>query len=508
MYIPRVLLCGDMKKFLTATQSRTIDIIGQISFKGAAERGEFRLFRWISDLNDLPFNEADFQIFLDGKEISCDALKKIMDASADYIVFESGDEFIHRFNELYQLGLFDRFITRETLMKYAADNFYSLQNNLDLNKLLREQKIFRLLDVDNFLAKNDMFYDFDIADMEIEAVDKNSFAKKFPVVENLYGKIYSSLDDCRFKNYDALFLTAERSPEEFIDVLIETDSLAENIFTFVRKGSALEKFLAANENAFEKILRFPAVNGNWIFIKKIVRADFKVYVVTHKKVKLDDLPEGYEIIHAGREGKEDFGYLGDDTGDNISRLNLYLNEITALYWMWKNTSHEIIGLNHYRRFFTLDKKNILTEVQAREILRGCDVIVVKGKFFPLTQHNLKKMVCGDDLNDFAEKIFREHVARKQPDYLDAFDYVSSSYAEFMYEMFITRRKIFEAYCKWLFSFVIDVTKELLAKTNIADIKNSRKVRVVGLIAERLMTVWLIKNHLKIKPLDIIFLRNV
>ena len=46
-----------------------------------------------------------------------------MDASADYIVFESGDEYIHRFNELYQLGLFDRFITRETLMKYAADNF-------------------------------------------------------------------------------------------------------------------------------------------------------------------------------------------------------------------------------------------------------------------------------------------------------------------------------------------------------------------------------------------------
>ena len=188
MYIPRVLLCGDLKKFWTATQGRTIDIVGQISFKGAAERGEFRLFRWVSDLNELPFNEADFQIFLDDKEISCDALKKIMDAAADYIVFESGDEYIHRFNELYQLGLFDRFITRETLMKYAADNFYSLQNNLDLNKLLREQKIFRLLDVDNFLAKNDMFYDFDISDMEIEAVDKNSFAKNCPSSKIFTGK--------------------------------------------------------------------------------------------------------------------------------------------------------------------------------------------------------------------------------------------------------------------------------------------------------------------------------
>ncbi|MBQ6297430.1 MAG: DUF4422 domain-containing protein [Selenomonadaceae bacterium] len=507
MYIPRILLCGDLKKFLAATQGRTIDILGQISFNGAAERGEFRIFKWISDLDKLPFNEADFHIFLDGKEISCNALKKIMDTAADYIVFETDEEITCRFNELYQLGLFDRFITQETLMKYAADNFYSLKNNSNLINLLCEQKISRLLDFDNFLAKNDFFYDeFNI---EAEAVDKNYFAKKFPVVENIYKKIYSSLDECRFKNYDALLLTKERTPAEFIDILIDTDALSEKIFAFVRKNSALESFLADNERAFEKISRFPAVNGNWIFIKKFVRADFKIYVVTHKEVKLPTLPNGYEIIHAGHaQAKKDFGYLGDDSGDNISNLNLYLNEITALYWIWKNTSHEIIGLCHYRRFFTTDGKNILTEAKAREILRGYDVIVVKGKFFPLTQHSLKSAVCGDELNNFVEKIFREHISRKQPDYLDAFDYVSSSYAEFMYEMFITRRKIFNSYCEWLFSFIVDVTKEVLTKTNIAEINNSRKKRVVGLISERLMTVWLIKNCLKIKTLTIIFRNNI
>jgi len=507
LYIPRILLCGDLKKFLAATQERTIDILGKIAFNGAAERGEFRIFKCVSDLDKLPFNAADFHIFLDDKEISCTALKKIMENAVDYIVFQTDDEITCRFNELYQLDLFDRFITQETLLKYAADNFYSLKNNSNLINLLREQKIFSLLDVDNFLAKNDFFYDeFNI---DADAVDKNFFAKKFPVAENLYKNIYSSLDECRFKNYDAILLTAERSPAEFIDAMIDTDALSEKIFAFVRKNSAIESFLAANESAFEKISRFQAVNGNWILIKKFVRADFKIYVVTHKEIKFPILPNGYEIIHAGHAlAKNDFGYIGDDSGDNISHLNLYLNEITALYWIWKNTSHEIIGLCHYRRFFTTDGKNILTETKAREILRGCDVIVVKGSVFPLTQHALKSAVCGDELNNFVEKIFREHIIRKHPDYLDAFDYVSSSYAEFMYEMFITRHKIFNSYCEWLFSFIVDVTEEVIAKTNIAEINNSRKKRVVGLISERLMTVWLIKNRLRIKTLPIIFRNNV
>ena len=504
LFVPRVLLCGDEKNF----SGVKVEVVGKISFTGAAERGEFFLFRTLEDLDALPFDETNFKIFLNGAEISLDALKKILDGEADYILFENEGEMIYRFNELYRAGLQDRFITRETLTKYAAENFYSLKNLASLSELFGQLKIFRLLDVDTFLAKNDFVFVKDFPAVEVDAFDKNNFAKKFPVVENLYKKIYGRLDECRFRFFDALLLTAERTPEEFIDALIETDSLSEKILAFVRKNSALEKFLAVNENAFEKISAFPAVNGQWLLLKKFSRNDFKIYVVTHKKVELDDLPDGYEIIHAGRAtAKKFFGYAGDDTGENISRLNRYLNEITALYWIWKNTAHAIVGLCHYRRFFSADGKNFLTETQAREILRDCDLIVVKEKFFVLTQHELKSLVCGGDLCGFVEKIFRKHIARRQPDYLDAFDYVSGSRAEFMYEMFITRKKIFDAYCEWLFSFIIDVTEEVLVKTNLAEIDNPRKYRAVGLVSERLLSVWLMKNYLRLKSLPIIFYEN-
>ena len=44
--------------------------------------------------------------------------------------------------------------------------------------------------------------------------------------------------------------------------------------------------------------------------------------------------------------------IGDDTGLSISSRNLYYSEITGIYWVWKNTNHDITGSCHYRRYFT------------------------------------------------------------------------------------------------------------------------------------------------------------
>lgn len=88
-----------------------------------------------------------------------------------------------------------------------------------------------------------------------------------------------------------------------------------------------------------------------------------VLIATHKPCVLPT-ESLYLPVHCGRAVSQlntsalhwmESHTIGDNTGDNISDLNPYFCELTALYWAWKNYEHigspEQIGLCHYRRFF-------------------------------------------------------------------------------------------------------------------------------------------------------------
>lgn len=60
-------------------------------------------------------------------------------------------------------------------------------------------------------------------------------------------------------------------------------------------------------------------------------------------MQLDDIREKF-IIDEKHEG------------DNIDFLNLWYCELTGLYYLLKHTKDDIIGLEHYRRYFTSTKR--------------------------------------------------------------------------------------------------------------------------------------------------------
>lgn len=212
-------------------------------------------------------------------------------------------------------------------------------------------------------------------------------------------------------------------------------------------------------------------------------------VATHKSywMPTDNV---YLPVHVGKEGKEDIGFIGDNTGDNISTKNANYCELTGLYWAWKNISADYIGLCHYRRYFTranpinCEKKKqvILSRNEWEKLLEKHPIIVPdKRKYYIETNRShYNHSHYAKDI-DTTEKIIQE----KYPQYINAFTKVMKRTWAHMFNMFVMRKDYLNEYCTWLF----DVLQELENRTDITNY-NVIEARIYGYISELLLDVWL------------------
>ncbi len=229
--------------------------------------------------------------------------------------------------------------------------------------------------------------------------------------------------------------------------------------------------------------------------KKINKSNIKIYIVTHKKIKVPAL-DGYEIIQVGTKQNENLGYLRDNTGDNISIKNPNYCELTALYWMWKNSASNIIGLVHYRRYFfsnaySKNINNILNEEEIEKIMQEYDIIIPKENF--IYKYNIEEQYKSEhNIEDYI--MCKKIIEQNTPEYLEAFDIVSKRKYFYPYNMFIMKKEKLNEYAEWLFSILFELEKNI----DISQYSDYNK-RVYGFLAERLFNVWLEKNNeLKIK----------
>lgn len=232
--------------------------------------------------------------------------------------------------------------------------------------------------------------------------------------------------------------------------------------------------------------------------------NIKILIAAHKKYTMpkEDI---YLPIHVGKEGKHlEIGYLGDNTGDNISIKNTNFCELTGIYWAYKNLDADYIGLVHYRRHFTLHKKrtkfdSILTKKEAETLLKDYSILLPKKRnYFIETNYSHYIHAHHKEGIDAAGDIIK----KEYPKYAASFDKVMNQTSAHMFNMFVMRKDYFDAYCKWLFAllFKIEASLDISGYTPY-------EARVFGFISERMLDVWLDANHLTYKEIPIMFMES-
>lgn len=196
-------------------------------------------------------------------------------------------------------------------------------------------------------------------------------------------------------------------------------------------------------------------------------------------------------IHAGRENalkrmESDDPKLkwllenttGDNTGDNISSKNGTYNEMTTVYWAWKNYealgNPEYIGFMHYRRHFIFeDMEKAVYECldigedyydvikyspeRVEKIVKDCDFVCAKAHWRKSLYDHYK---ANHDITDL--ECTMQIVEEKYPEFKPYVqEYVYGQKAYFC-NMFIFPRETFMEYASWFF----DISFELEKRVNL------------------------------------------
>lgn len=330
--------------------------------------------------------------------------------------------------------------------------------------------------------------------------------KSWYVESDVYGydNVYTDIVGCT-KKYDIILLDSDSMMSVFSHMELINKARYIILLTpyFNYKGDSCLGFKNLFESLGMKCTYYKRLSViMWVLEPgelKVCSSSY-MYVVMHKpyNVKKDDI---YIPICVG-DNYNNPEYINDSTGDNIAYLNNKINECTAIYWIWKNTRTEYVGISHYRRYMLNNNQkyveNILDNENVVEKLKNVDILLCEHITFNSTLEEQIKNSIQPEAYDCGYNKVREALIKAHPEDVNVFDYVMGLHYFYPCNMFATTWSVFDEYCQWLFSFIIP------AACNI-DVSgyNAYSKRVIGFFAERMMTVWVIKKKLKVKELPYI-----
>ncbi len=183
--------------------------------------------------------------------------------------------------------------------------------------------------------------------------------------------------------------------------------------------------------------------------------DVHIYsVICEKDVKIKNKFQKVSWISELQAGaaiaKERIAMYCDDQGENISDLNPYYNELTGLYWVWKNTKHDYSGICHYRRCFE-------SEIALIPLIKDTADVILPLPF-----------VVGNNLAEYykhwGEKAYYDEmlwvIEELFPNYYEMACWCATHIVFIPNNICIARRDILNEYCQFLFGVIDEVERRM------------------------------------------------
>lgn len=302
-------------------------------------------------------------------------------------------------------------------------------------------------------------------------------------VDNIEGIPVKSYDDPSIDKTGVVIIAVlEKYCDEICELLDRNEMLNRILMTFE------SDFWSATRS---KTFEYYCINNGYPFFFDVegctsgktenVSTPMNCYVYIARSIKDKPLTSPFVLrewekeVYGGAALSEDtVDGIRDDEGENISKKNRKYCELTVMYWAWKNTISEYIGLSHYRRRFDFSNEELcaLTDGSIDAILTTPVINVPSVKYMYGKNHHIedwRKMI--DVVNEIC------------PEYRHDIDVVELSNYYIPYNMYIMKWEVFNKYCDWLFP-ILERCENL-----IGDYDDAYQNRYIGFLAERLMTVY-------------------
>lgn len=284
-------------------------------------------------------------------------------------------------------------------------------------------------------------------------------------------------------------------------------------------------------------------NNSKTEIKENKKPDIKIFVSHRIDMEAETIDNPlYVNVRCGAvfDKRENVDMLGDNTGDNISEKRESFNELTVMYWAWKNVEADYYGLCHYRRYFsfskekpkevnmfglykenyfiqpTIDKYGLNNDELIINELQDCDCIFMDPIDVSMIStpkgiaKTLKEKWMNFDIilkNKFITLMLLYIKENYYEIYISAEKFLKSKY-HIGYNVHIMKKEIFKNYCKFKFDVLFYLQPLIEEDNEYYSMPMRRSIGFLGEILTGIYYYYLIDKHYRVKTLPLIYFEHI